>query len=72
MYAAESLSLSAYEPENDALETFPPLGDRLDWILVSRGIAFRSYRVLPDTVSDHRGVLAELELERASGLSRLD
>ena len=69
----ETLGLKAYEPDSRA-HTYPSRRPRrrLDWILVSRGIAFRSYHVLPDTVSDHRGVLAELELERASRLSQLD
>ena len=73
-YLSQALGLSAYRPEGAGLETFPALGKRLDWILVSAGIAFRSYAVLPDTLSDHRGVLAELELERntATRLARTD
>jgi endonuclease/exonuclease/phosphatase family metal-dependent hydrolase len=71
-HISRMLDLTAWKPGAEGLETFPALGERLDWILVSRGIAFRSYHVLPDTVSDHRGVLAELELERASRLSQLD
>jgi len=63
-YISQALGLSANRPEGSGLETFPAFGERLDWILVSAGIAFRSYAVLPDTLSDHRGVLAELELER--------
>ena len=63
-HICQALALTAYRPDAMDLETFPALGERLDWILVSPGIAFRSYQVLPDTVSDHRGVLAELELER--------
>jgi endonuclease/exonuclease/phosphatase family metal-dependent hydrolase len=58
----QALGLTAYRPEAPGLETFPAFGERLDWILISPGIAFRSYRVIPDSVSDHRGVLAELEL----------
>jgi endonuclease/exonuclease/phosphatase family metal-dependent hydrolase len=64
----QALTLSAYNPEAPGLDTFPALGERLDWILVSPGIAFRSYRVLPDSVSDHRGVLADLELERSRAI----
>lgn len=60
----QALALTAYSPDAPGLETFPALGERLDWILVSAEIAFRSYRVIPDSVSDHRGVLAELELGR--------
>jgi len=73
-YISQALGLSAYRPEGTGLETFPAFGERLDWILVSAGIAFRSYAVLPDTLSDHRGVLAELELERntTTRLARTD
>jgi endonuclease/exonuclease/phosphatase family metal-dependent hydrolase len=46
-----------------AYATFPswrPLV-RLDWILVSEELAFSSYRTLPDRLSDHLGVVAEIE-----------
>jgi endonuclease/exonuclease/phosphatase family metal-dependent hydrolase len=71
---SQALGLTAYLPEVTGLETFPAFGKRLDWILVSKGIAFRSYAVLPDSLSDHRGVLAELELEdnTAIRLARTD
>lgn len=73
-HISETLGLSAYRPEATDLETFPAFGERLDWILVSAGIDFRSYTVLPDTLSDHRCVIAELELERntATRLARAD
>jgi len=69
-YISQELALSAYNPEGSGLETFPGFGERLDWILVSRGISFRSYQVVQDTVSDHRGVIAELELDRVSSIIR--
>lgn len=65
-YISQELALSAYNPEGTGLDTFPAFGERLDWILVSAGISFRSYQVIPDTVSDHRGVVAELELDRVA------
>ena len=73
-HISETLGLSPYRPEATGLETFPAFGARLDWILVSKGIAFRSYAVLPDSLSDHRGVIAELELEpnTATRLARSD
>ena len=58
---SRALSLSAYNPEGSGLETFPTRGKRLDWILVSTGIEFRSYQVITEVVSDHLGVVAELE-----------
>lgn len=62
-YIARELSLRPYEPESSNLDTFPTFGGRLDWILVSPGIRFQSYSVIPDVVSDHRGVVAELIFE---------
>ncbi len=61
-YLVEKLGLTAYQPENSTLTTFPPLGERLDWILISPGIEFQSYEVIGAGVSDHRGVLAKLTL----------
>ena len=65
-YLSRELSLSAYRPEGTDLNTFPALGKRLDWILVSPQLRFRSYRVVADVVSDHRGVVAELVLDNAA------
>ena len=62
-YLCQALDLQAYQPEAPGLATFPRLGRRLDWILVSPGIAFQSYAVLPQPVSDHRAVFAELVLQ---------
>ncbi len=69
-YVARELSLSPYDPESIMLDTFPAFGERLDWILISPGIRFQSYRVVPDVVSDHRGVVAELVLQSAIGSSK--
>jgi endonuclease/exonuclease/phosphatase family metal-dependent hydrolase len=52
------------------LQTFRPLakdlntyGDtRIDWILVSPAFRFDHYAVLPDVVSDHRAVIADISL----------
>jgi endonuclease/exonuclease/phosphatase family metal-dependent hydrolase len=73
-HICEALALNAYRPQAPGLETFPALGERLDWILVSAGIAFHSYQVMPQSVSDHRGVLAELALEpvTATRIARAD
>jgi endonuclease/exonuclease/phosphatase family metal-dependent hydrolase len=61
-YLAEKLELTAYQPENTTMTTFPALGQRLDWILVSRGFEFAGYKIVGDRVSDHRGVVAEIRL----------
>jgi len=61
-YLVEKLGLKAYQPENSKLITFPLLGRRLDWVLISAGLEFSSYEVIGTDISDHRGVLAELTL----------
>ena len=67
-YICKALALQAYHPEAPGLETFPLLGARLDWILVSPELTFRSYQVMTEAVSDHRGVLATLALQRPGEL----
>ena len=59
---ASELALKAYNPTGEGLDTFTYSDKRLDWILVSNGLEFREYQVVSDAVSDHRGVIAELEL----------
>ena len=64
----DALSLSAYEGTAD-LVTFPSSRRRVDWILVSPEFRFVSHRVLPDTLSDHRAVIAEIILNSPAGLA---
>lgn len=59
--------LLAYEPEAANLATHQ--GKRIDWILISDEFRFRNYRVLPDIVSDHQPVYAELGINPDSPLS---
>ena len=56
----KALDLKAYKPEHEEMATFPRTGKRLDWILISKELDFVSYSVLPDPVSDHFGVIAEV------------
>jgi endonuclease/exonuclease/phosphatase family metal-dependent hydrolase len=57
---ARNAGLSAFEPEAAHHATY---GDqRLDWVLISPELRFESYAVLPDLVSDHRAVVADLAL----------
>ena len=60
---ADELDLIAHSPDVQGLETFPLSGKRLDWILLSGGLEFNSYRVVSDVLSDHRGVIAEVVLK---------
>jgi endonuclease/exonuclease/phosphatase family metal-dependent hydrolase len=55
---ATRLGLQAYQPGAERQATHN--GQRLDWILLSPQLEFHSYRVLPDVVSDHRAVVAEI------------
>ena len=64
---AEAMNLQAYQPHAAGMTTFPKLGRRLDWILISRELLFVSYEVLDDVVSDHRAVAAELRLAAGQG-----
>ncbi len=61
-YLAEKLGLTAYQPDNTELVTFPAFSERLDWILISSGLEFSSHDVIGNGISDHRGVVAELML----------
>ena len=45
---------------------------RLDWILVSEELDFASYVTLPDRLSDHLGVVAEVRLRGAGALPEDD
>lgn len=55
---AARTGLKSFEPQSAALATNAE--GRIDWILVSDELRFVSYRVLPDVVSDHLAVVADL------------
>lgn len=57
---AEDGNLKVYEPHADHLSTYNRRGRRLDWVLISNELEFVSYEVLPDTISDHLAVVAEV------------
>jgi endonuclease/exonuclease/phosphatase family metal-dependent hydrolase len=58
---AERLKLTLYMPEAEGLGTYKSIaGKRLDWILISKELEFVSYSVLPDVLSDHLAVVAEI------------
>jgi len=58
------LNLSAYNPDDKSLSSFPLTDKRLDWILISNQLEFVSYKTLQDNVSDHFGVISEIRLLR--------
>ena len=59
---ASNLDLKVFRPHADGLSTYGDEGARLDWILVSPELDFRSYAVYPDVVSDHYAVVADIVL----------
>ncbi len=58
---AEQLGLRAFEPDSTTT-TFPKMGKRLDWILVSDEIDFVDYEVGETGLSDHQAVIARLRI----------
>lgn len=56
-----ALTLHTWEPESP-LVTFPAMGERLDWILVSDALELETQWILETPVSDHRVVVADLRL----------
>ena len=59
---ATVLDLHVWNPNGDELVTFPRMGKRLDWVMVSREFNIISHEVLEDPVSDHQPVIVEVTL----------
>jgi endonuclease/exonuclease/phosphatase family metal-dependent hydrolase len=59
---AQKLNLKAYQPTDPDMDTFTLLGTRIDWILISADLKFVKYRLLPDVISDHHAVVAEITM----------
>jgi len=55
------LQLHAYQPESTGLKTFST--SRIDWILISSELEFMEYKVLPEILSDHFGIVAQLNVK---------
>lgn len=64
-YLVDELNLTVYDPHAEGLGTYGDEGARLDWILVSPDLQFRKYVVVPDVISDHYAVAAEITLADA-------
>lgn len=63
--------LHAYRPAANDLGTYRNHERRFDWILVSKALEFKNYTVLPEVVSDHFAVVAEVILrggENSNGI----
>ena len=59
---ADKAGFKVYEPAADNMYTYVSKKRRLDWILISNELSFVNYRVLPDVISDHFAVVAEVKL----------
>jgi len=67
---ARGLRLRPYRSDEIGPATFPTRGTRIDWILISSDLEFAEYRTLPDEVSDHLAVVADLVPCNEGGDSR--
>lgn len=59
--ATESHFIS-YRPESPDFNTYK--NKRLDWVLVTNDLEFVNYQVLPETLSDHAMVIADIRFKR--------
>ena len=57
-----ALDLRVYEPHSTSLGTYNSTGKRLDWILISSGLKYEAYTVIPENLSDHLPVSARISL----------
>ena len=55
-----TMDLRVFEPDRTDLATYPGNGRRLDWIFVSEELELLRYENLPDRISDHSIVVAEV------------
>ena len=51
----------SYRPESGDYATYK--GKRLDWILITKDMEFVNYEVLPDTLSDHSMIVADIRFK---------
>lgn len=65
---ARRAGLHSYKPEADNLGTYKSGKRRFDWILISKELEFKNHTVLPDVLSDHNAVMAELELNGSAAI----
>jgi endonuclease/exonuclease/phosphatase family metal-dependent hydrolase len=63
---AERAELHVYRPDADDLSTYSG-SKRYDWILISRHLEFVSLEVLPEILSDHSAVMAEIRMRTSGG-----
>ena len=59
----EKGSFHVYKPQAKNLGSYKST-HRLDWIIISKDLDFKSMDVLPDILSDHSAVIAEIVLKQ--------
>ena len=60
---ADRTGLHVYQPEAGNFSTYRSSARRFDWILISRQLEFVSFEVMPDILSDHFAVVAEIAMK---------
>ena len=60
---AERTGLHVYQPEAGNFSTYRSSARRFDWILISKQLEFVSFEVMPDILSDHFAVVAEIAMK---------
>ena len=68
---AKRAGLHSFQPDAENLDTYKSGDRRLDWILISKELEFKRYAVLPDIVSDHYAIIAEVGLTTAANINTL-
>lgn len=61
----EKSGFHVYRPQARDLGTYPSSNRRLDWILISRELEFRNLTILPEILSDHFAVIAEIAVKES-------
>lgn len=62
---AERAGLHVYQSEAGNFSTYRSSARRFDWILISKQLEFVSFEVMPDILSDHYAVVAEIAMQSA-------
>ena len=57
---AEALDLKVYDPKSNGYITYISSDYRIDWILISNELEFKTFDVLSGRVSDHSAVISEI------------
>lgn len=62
---AERSEMHVYQAASEDLSTYKD--QRLDWILLTKGFEFDSYRIATEVLSDHRAIIANIRINDSQG-----